>query len=238
MGFFVFVPTLQEAYSSEENFLTLETGIISTLDRDFAVSNEFQTKIFQDGKIMRITGVTTTGEPYYIYQKNIGEEVILRGKILLDGKFVSIIQKETVPLEPVSQESEGTQESEVTQEDTQLIMATKIPHHTYARYPMIISVKVFDAEQNPLGRFEQKSGVLENVFVDVSITNEFGKVVTTLNGTTNSLGIFSASHYVREGIDLPGQYTVDVAIDDQSSRISEAYTTFFRGDIRDYWENR
>jgi len=70
MIFFYIQSYSQNAYGIEENFVTLGTGIISTQDRDFAVSNDFQTRIFQNGKIMRLSGVTTTGEPYYIYQKN------------------------------------------------------------------------------------------------------------------------------------------------------------------------
>ena len=68
--FFSIQSNSQDALGLEENFLILQTGIIFTQDRDFGVSNDFETRIFQNGKIMRISGVTTTGEPYYIYQKN------------------------------------------------------------------------------------------------------------------------------------------------------------------------
>jgi len=166
----------QEAFGVVENFVTLQTGIISTQDRDFAISNDFETRIFKNGNIMRLSGITTTGEPYYIYQKNIGDDIILKGKILVGGSFVSIIQKEVTPVTPVSLES-----------DTQLIMSTKIPHDTYAGYPFRISVKVFDAEQNPQANYDQKDGVLENVFVNVTITNKFDKFVTSLSGNTDIL---------------------------------------------------
>ena len=73
----------QEAFGVVENFVILQTGIISTQDRDFAVSNDFETRIFKNGNIMRLSGITTTGEPYYIYQKNIGDDIILKGKILV-----------------------------------------------------------------------------------------------------------------------------------------------------------
>ncbi len=175
---------------------------------------------------MRLSGITTTGEPYYIYQKNIGDDIILRGKILVGGAFVSIIQKEVIPIPQISLEP-----------DTQLIMSTKIPHHTYASYPFIISVKVFDAEQNPQANYDQKDGVLENVFVNVTITNEFDKFVTNLSGNTDSTGLFSGSHVVREGIDITGEYTVDVTVGNGTSSTSQTLKTFFRGDIRDYYDN-
>ncbi len=227
MVFFSINPYFQEVFGLEENFVTLESGIISTENRDFAVSNDFQTKIYQNGKIMRLSGVTTTGEPYYIYQKNMEDEVILRGKILVSGSFVSIIHREIVPEVQVPLEA-----------STPMIVSTKIPHHTYAGYPMIISVKVFDAEQNPQANHDQRFGGLEDVFVNITITNEFDQVITSLNGTTDSDGLFRTNYYIREGIDKPGEYTVDVQVVDKTTSIDESYTTFFRGDIRDYWENR
>lgn len=194
---------------------------------DFAISNDFETKIFQNGKIMRLSGLTITGEPYYIYQKNIDNDIILKGKILVEGTFVPIIQNEIIPEPQISQAS-----------GIDLIMSTKIPHHTYARYPLIISVKVFDAELNPQAIYDQKFGALENVFVNITITNQFDKRVTSLSGNTDSTGLFIGKHIVREGIDRPGEYKVNVTIDDGTTSTNQSFKTFFRGEIRDYWQNR
>ena len=226
MIFFSVGPYSQDVFGLEEDFLTLQTGIISTQDKDFAVSNDFETRIFKNGNIMRLSGMTSTGEPYYIYQKNIGEDIVLKGKILLDGNFVSIIHKDVIPEPQVSLEP-----------DTQLIMSVKLPRHTYANYPVIISVKVFDAEQNPQAKYDQSLGALENIFVNVTITNEFDAFVTSLSGNTDEKGLFRDSHYVREGIDLPGEYIVNVSIDDSSTSVSQSFNTFFRGDLRDYFSN-
>jgi len=224
--FFSIQSNSQDAFGLEENFITLQTGIISTQDRDFGVSNDFEARIFQNGKIMRISGITTTGEPYYIYQKNVGDNIILKGKILLGGAFVSIVQKEIIPEPQVSLEP-----------DTKLIMSAKFPFYTYAQYPFTISVKVFDAELNPQANYDQKFGVLENVFVNVTITNEFDSDVISLTGNTDSKGLFEESYIVRDGIDLAGEYTIDVTIDDGTTSTSQSFTTFFRGDLRDYWDN-
>ena len=226
MIFFVLEPHSQDAFGLEEDFLTLQTGIISTQDRDFAVSNDFETRVFKNGNIIRLSGITITGEPYYIYQKSIDGDMVLKGKILTDGDFISIIQREIITEPQVSLEP-----------DTQLIISAKLPHHTYASYPLIISVKVFDAEQNPQARYDQSFGVLENVFVNVTITNEFGKFVTSLSEYTDERGLFSESHKVREGIDLPGEYNVNVTIDDGKSSTSQTFKTFFRGDLRDYFDD-
>jgi hypothetical protein len=226
MIFFYFELSSQDSFGLEESFSALQTGIISTEVQDFAVSNDFEIRVFQNGKIMRLSGITTTGEPYYIYQKFIGDEVILKGKILLGKTFLPLIQKEVTPEPQIPLET-----------DTQLIMSTKIPHHTYANYPFIILVKVFDLKQNPQANFEQKSGALENVFVNVTITNQFNKVVTSLSGNTDSTGLFRGSHVVREGIDIRGEYIVYVSINDGVSSSTQTLKTFFRGDIRDYFDD-
>ena len=215
----------QYAFGFEENFVVLQTGIISTDNQDYAISKDFKTRNIQDGKIMRLSGITTTGEVYYLYQKMAGDKIIFKGKILVNGVFIPIKYREKI-FEPES----------LIKPETDLIMATKLPQYTYARYPFIISVKVFDAEKNPQAKFEQREGALENVFVNGTITNQFGKFVTSFSGLTDSMGLFRGSYVVRENIDIPGKYYVNVIVGDGTSVTSQSFTTFFRGDIRDYFD--
>ena len=215
----------QYAFGFEENIVVFQTGIISTGTQDYAISKDFETRIIQDGKIMRLSGITTTGEVYYLYQKMVGDEIIVKGKILVNGVFIPIKYREKIF------------ESEILiKPETDLIMATKLPQYTYARYPFAISVKVFDAEKNPQAKFEQREGVLKNVFVNVTITNQFDKFVTSFSGITESTGLFRGSYVVRENIDIPGKYNINVTVDDGTSTTSQSFTTFFRGDIRDYFD--
>lgn len=214
----------QYAFGFEENFVVFQTGIISTDNQDYAISKDFETRIIQNGKIMRLSGITTTGEVYYLYQKMIGDEIIVKGKISVNGVFIPIKYEEKI-FEPEIQ----------IKPETELIITTKLSQYTYARYPFAISVKVFDAE-NPQAKFEQREGALENVFVNVTITNQFDKFVTSFSGITDSMGLFRGSYVVRENIDIPGKYNVNVIVDDGISATSQSFTTFFRGDIRDYFD--
>jgi hypothetical protein len=154
-----------------------------------------------------------------------GDEIIVKGKILVNGVFIPIkygekIFEAEIPVEP----------------ETELIVTTKLSQYTYARYPFIISVKVFDAEKNPQAKFEQREGVLKNLFVNVTISNQFDKFVTSFSGITDFTGLFRGSYVVRENIDIPGKYNVNVTVDDGTSTTSQSFTTFFRGDIRDYFD--
>ncbi len=215
----------QSAFGFEENILSLQTGIISTNNQDYAISQEFEAKIFQNGKIMRLSGLTTTGEQYYLYQKIVGADIIVRGKIYVNNAFVPIIFKE------------GFLEQKTQQSETKLAMAVKLSQYTYSNYQFVISVKVFDAEQNPLPHYNQRNGVLENVFVNATITDRFDEFVTSLSGNTDSTGVFQGNYLVLEDVVDQGEYNVNVMIDDGTSNISQSFTTFFRGDVRDYFDD-
>jgi len=215
----------QSAFGFEENILSLQTGIISTNNQDYAISQEFEAKIFQNGKIMRLSGLTTTGEQYYLYQKIVGADIIVRGKIYVNNAFVPIIFKE------------GFLEQKTQQSETKLAMVVKLSQYTYSNYQFVISVKVFDAEQNPLPKYNQRNGVLENVFVNATITDRFDEFVTSLSGNTDSTGVFQGNYLVLENVVDQGEYNVNVMVDDGTSNISQSFTTFFRGDIRDYFDD-
>lgn len=216
----------QGAFGAPEDFVVLQTGIISTKDSDFAVSNIFETRVLQDGKIMRVSGITTTGEAYYVYQKIEDDTTVVNGKILVNGVFVPIINKEI------------TSEHEILiTPKSKLDMVVKLPQYTYSNYPFVISVRVFDAEKNPQPKFEETFGTLENVFVNVTITNRFDKFVTSLTGNTDSSGLFRGSYLVNEGIVGQGQFNVNAIASDGTSSASKSFTTFFRGDIRYYDDN-
>ena len=214
----------QNVLAFEENFLVLQTGIIPTEDKDYAISKDFQTRVILDGKIIRLNGVTTTGESYYLYQKIIDDEIFVNGKILVNGVFIPIKYKE----EMVESEILNTPE-------TKLIFSARLPHHTYAGYPFTISVKVFDSTKNPEAKFEQAEGALENVSVIVDITNQNNNLVTSLSGKTDTSGLFRGTHLVRQNIDKQGEYTVKVTVGDTSNPIEQNFTTFFRGNIQDYF---
>jgi len=217
----------QKVFAIQEDFLILQTGIISTEDRDFAISNIFETRVLQDGKIMRISGITSTGEVYYAYQKIQDDVSVVNGKILINEVFVPIITKNII----LEQEIQKIPE-------TKLNMAVKLSKYTYSNYPFTISVRVFDDEKNPQAKFEETFGALENVFVNVTITNRFDKFVTSINGHTDSSGLFSGKYLVNEGIVGQGEFTVNVIVDDGATSTSKSFTTFFRGDIRQYFDKK
>ncbi len=101
----------------------------------------------------------------------------------------------------------------------------------------MISVKVFDSEINPNARYDSRFGIINNVSVNAVINDKSGNHVTTLSGVTDSTGVFQDRYLVLEDVVEQGEYDVVVTAEHDGATISESFTTFFRGDIRDYFHN-
>ena len=215
----------QNSFGFEENLLALQTGIISTANEDYAISNEYQVRVFHDGKLMRISGVTTTDETFYLYQYSNGEDIRIHGKIFSEGRFIPLILREQVE-----------EQKPLVVPKSDLIMAVKLSKYTYSNYPFTIAVKVFDAKKNPQAVFDQTYGVRENIPVVVTISTKSGQVVSSMEGITDSRGLFNDTYIVRERVVSQGEYDVKVTIDGNDDT-SQSFKTFFRGDIRDYFHN-
>ena len=224
-GVFFIETNNQDVFAFEENILALQSGIISTSNHDYALSQEFEAKIFQNGKIMRLSGLTTTGEQYYLYQKIVDGDTIVRGKIYSDNSFVPIIFNNDLLTQ------------QIQHDDTNLAMSVKLSSYTYSNYPFVISVKVFDATVNSQPKYDSRIGTLKDVFVNVTITDKLANYVTNINGYTDSTGVFNGKYLVFENVVDQGEYNVSVEIEKENAKTSESFTTFFRGDIRDYFHD-
>jgi len=212
----------QHAFGFEENFLVFQTGIISTDNHDYGISKNFETRIIQDGKIMRLSGITTTGESYYLYQKMVDGKIIVKGKILVNNKFIPIIQSWTVVEEKQIVDRE---------QSMPIKMVISQPHDIYWRQIYTINVKVFEADKNPLNNYWFKEYLVPNVSILIDINHENGRHLTTIEGTTNEDGYFKGQYYVRDNLDWGGKYNVHVVAGDEDNNDTEDLTTFIIGEI-------
>jgi len=210
---------IQEIYSQEE-LLVLNNGIISTASNDYPISSNFEIRVFHDGELIRIKGITASGYPYYAYQKMIDGDAELRGKIFIDGKMFSIVNKVSY-----IQKSEPEPEQEPVAKMLILIDHTSFGYYTQS-YNVI--TKVFDAFQNPLKQFEHKSGLLEGIDIQIILTDPDGNIFRTYDGTTNALGYFNERFQWQYG-DPVGQYNVTVIADDGINKITKQYDTSYKG---------
>jgi len=208
---------IQEIYSQEE-LLLLDNGVISTATNDYQISSNFEIRVFHDGELIRIKGITASGYPYYVYQKMIDGDVELRGKIFIDGKIFPIVNKLST-IQKITSEPEP---------ETEMLIVAKQPSFGYYRFSYNIIAKVFDASTNPLEIFEQRSGVLEGIDIQIILEDPDGNVFRSYNGTTNAFGYFDERFAWKYG-DPVGQYNVTVIADDGIKKISKQYETAYRG---------
>jgi hypothetical protein len=212
----------QNASAFEENLLVFQSGIISTENRDYAISNNFEMRIIQDGRIMRLSGITTTGEIYYVFQKIVDSNTIVKGKILVNDKFIPIIQSRSV-----------VEEKQIVdiKQSMPIKMVISQPHDIYWRQIYTINVKVFEADKNPLNDYWFKEYLVPNIPILIDINHESGRHLTTIEGTTNEDGYFKGQYYVRDNLDWGGKYNVHVVAGDEANNDTEDLTTFIIGEI-------
>ena len=171
---------------------------------------------------MRISGTTTTGEPYYVYQKNTDDGILLRGKILVEESFLSILKKEI---------KSETREVAQIETHTPIKMVINQPHSSYWRQDYTINIKTFEADANPLNDYWYKEYLVPNVPIFVNITHENGDHLTTIQGQTNQNGYFQGKHYLIENIVLAGKYFVRVIAGDEKTGDIKDLTTFVIGEV-------
>lgn len=206
----------------EENLLILQTGIILTTENEYAVSNNFQTMSYQDGKIIRIIGVTTTGEIFYAFQKTTEDNVILNGKILVNNKFIPIIKNSEVHIESLTEKNKKSQP---------IKMVILQPYTSYWRQTYSINVKVFEADKNLSNDYWFKENLVPNIPIHIEINHENGRHLTTIQGITNNDGFFKGQYKIRDNLDWAGKYNVHVVAGDEFSNTSKDLTTFIIGEI-------
>jgi hypothetical protein len=75
------------------------------------------------------------------------------------------------------------------------------------------TVRVFDPALNPSSNFYNSIGFLEGVKITAKVTDTAGRLVNTINGTTDDAGYFIGSVIIPDN-SITGLYTLDVLISD------------------------
>ena len=199
----------------------LESGIISTKNKDYIISNDFDIRQFFYGKILRISGTTIDGNFYYVYHKIIDDEISSRGKIFLDGKFV--------PLEFNKEPEQVTKESSMPLEQPEMKILVKQTERVYWTENFDITIRVFDAKLNTLNDFNQNWGYLADVDVMVEIFNPENELLTSFEGKTDQTGNFEAGFFIFNKT-LKGVYTVKISVGPENNQTTETLSMVVLGD--------
>jgi len=199
----------------------LESGIISTKNKDYIISNDFDIRQFFFGKILRISGTTIDGNFYYVYHRIIDDEISLRGKIFLDGKFV--------PLEFNKEPEQVTKESSMPLEQPEMKILVQQTERVYWKENFDITIRVFDAKLNTLNDFNQNWGYLADVDVIVEIFNPENELLTSFEGKTDQTGNFEAGFFIFKKT-LKEVYTVKISVGPENNQTTETLSMVVLGD--------
>ncbi len=199
----------------------LESGIISTKNKDYIISNDFDIRQFFYGKILRISGTTIDGNFYYVYHRIIDDEIFSRGKIFLDGKFV--------PLEFNKKPEQVTKESSMPLEQPEMKILVQQTERVYWKENFDITIRVFDAKLNTLNDFNQNWGYLADVDVIVEIFNPENELLTSFVGKTDQTGNFEAGFFVFNKT-LKGEYIVKISVGPENNQTTETLSMVVLGD--------
>lgn len=205
--------TSQQSYSQVDFESTiLQTGIISTKNNDYEISNDFETRFIGES-ILRISGTTISGNPYYVYHKLTDDGIVIKGKILIDGKFIPLVDKSEI----TTKESDFGTEVKLSSDQKSTIKPLLLVSHdrtVYWRYTYDITARVFDAEQNPRSNIEQNLGFLPDVDISVEIVDRNGIIIKSFEGKTDLNGYYQNSFLIPDNTPM-GKYTVNVTADNK-----------------------
>lgn len=210
--------TLNTAYAQVDplsDIKFLQTGEISTDKHQFQISNEISIREFFDGKIIRISGHTVEGFPYITYSKILDNKIDTHGTIFINSEFVGLLFNE----ELIQKESNAEKKEDI-------VIVIQYTSHTYAKKYAYISTKIFDEGQNEINNFNQKTGLVPDVNIEIQVLDGRSQEFFSTNGTTNTSGLFETRFWI------PDNYprdTLFVTIDadnenSESSKIFQMYT--------------
>ena len=209
----------------------LSTGFISTTTTDYLISNQFEIRHIWPGELMRVSGVTVEGYPYYAVHKMNFKDLEISGKILVNGKTIPIIKNIIVETPPVIVEE--IKEPILTVEEDPIPIKADIlqSQSTYWRGTYNINIKVFEADQNSRNDYWYREYLVPDVPIVVDITHENGNHLTTIHGKTDQSGHYEGQHYIVENLVQAGKYFVHVVVGDEKSGDVKDLTTFVVGEV-------
>ena len=207
-SFFVIQADAQPIVEASE---ILRTGIIPTAFKNFEISTDFHIRVLDD-TTMRISGTTTDGNPFYIFEELQGEELNIRGTIIDNGKAIPFYYQ----INLIEEESES--EPKPSQENAEeIFLSVTQPHNTRTGREYVLTARVFDSAGFPI----------EGASIDVTFTQqtqetEFAKI----SGETDQNGFFEARHLIQRNLVPPGKYDVTVEASYGPSSVTEHLHTF------------
>ena len=88
-----------------------------------------------------------------------------------------------------------------------IALVVKYSDHVKVAYPLIINAKVFYANKNPAGNFDQYYGFISNAKITVQILDPSGVLVKSFTGATDNHGYYYQTFRIPDNFRL-GTYSI------------------------------
>ena len=226
----------QSVFSQEIDLVDLspifQSGVINTQDQSFLISNNFDVNQLSNGKIVRISGYTVDGNFYYVYHLESGNTIKSFGKIFLNNQFVPLVFTKTFSTntQTSSQNAEPkSSEQEIEKPESELLILGGVNKNAYWKQTIDMTFRVFNATENPSQTMNRSVGWLDDVNIQVILTNHVGEQLANYTGKTGPNGYYENSYTVRTNFDITGVVTIQVNVEYQGDTNSKNFTSIIYG---------
>ena len=176
----LFVSMLPFGYSAFiDDSEILEKGYFLLKNEKMLISS-FEVREFELSPIIRISGLTSSGLPFYIIENS--QSSIVRGFVITTNEIINFQFEEKSSLE--NTDAENNQNSN-TIVNYLVSHSTRINNNDVFRF----TVKTFDMSLYNGNFFDTNFGKLDGVKVEASITNQDSEILKKFNGSTQN-GVF------------------------------------------------
>ena len=172
----------------------LKTGIIPTAYKNFEIYPDLHVRVLDD-TVMRISGITTDGNPFYIFEEIEGNELKVRGTIVDKGNAIPFFYKINLIEEELEPEEKPSQENA-----EEIFLSVTQPHNTRTGREYVLTARVSDSAGFPIN----------GASIDVTFTSSQEFEVAKISGETDQKGFFKTNHLIQRNIIPPGKYDVTV----------------------------
>lgn len=205
------VPTLNSGtLSLGEDIVDLTDSVLKKMGKSFVLRND----------------------DVLIYARNMGENEFTINLYFLDGAGLKAIKLVT-DTKSISDKIIPTTKEKETTDTPKLTVLVQQDSKNYWRENYDVSVKVFNKEINPNPEFHKSLGAIQSASVIVTLYNQDGKTITTLNGTTDSKGFWKGKYLIEDNLAQQGKYTVNVDVSYQSGQVNQQLEMFVLGPTPD-----
>lgn len=225
--------------SENKKTLIIKEGFANLSGQQYPILGNWKATLLNGDTVSIISGdaINTEGKLITIrisgkLVENNGEGSVYSfiGKIVKDGQSMKTVYvakisapepPKTVPTGEKEMENKTTDQTKA--ETLKLILITKQTDRVQVSDSYTITAKVFDADKNPTGDFNQNWGGILGVKIIAKIIDSNGITVKSLEGVTDNGGYFSDSFRLPDNF-KPGTYKVVVTAQKDSFTTSNELT--------------